>query len=35
MTYKNMIVLMTLQDTAAPVDYGEAIDLSILTVEKT
>ena len=34
MTYKNMIVLMTLQDTAAPVDYGEAIDLSILIVEK-
>lgn len=34
MTYKNMIVLTTLQDTASPVDYGEAIDLSILIVEK-
>ena len=34
MTYKNMIILTTLQDTASPVDYGEAIDLSILIVEK-
>lgn len=34
MTYKNMIILSTLQDTAVPVDYVEAIDLSILIVEK-
>ncbi|MFL2106006.1 hypothetical protein [Desemzia sp. FAM 23991] len=34
MTYKNIIILTTLQDTAVPVDYREAIDLSILIVEK-
>ena len=33
MTYKNMIILTTLQDTATPVDYAEAIDLSTLIVE--
>ena len=28
-----MIILTTLQDTATPVDYAEAIDLSTLIVE--
>lgn len=34
MTYKNMIILMTLQDTTTPVDYVEAIELSKLIVGK-